>query len=94
MTCENFRQSVTLVNSQGLHLRPADSFVRLACQFSSEIRVSKEGQTVDGKSILAIVTLAAEQGSQLEIEALGTDAKPAIDALVSLVEKGFSEQEN
>ncbi len=92
MTDEKVRQCVTLNNAQGLHLRPADCFVRLACQFSSEIRVSKDGQTVDGKSIIGIVTLAAEHGTQLEIEALGPDARPALAALVSLVEQGFHEE--
>ena len=85
------RRGVRLVNSQGLHLRPADMFVRLANTFSSEIKITKENQTVDGKSILGIVMLAAEYGSHLELEATGDDAESAVNALIGLIEQGFAE---
>lgn len=85
------RRSVRLVNSQGLHLRPADMFVRLANTFSSDIKITKENQTVDGKSILGIVMLAAEYGSHLELEATGDDAESAVNALIELIEQGFAE---
>ena len=79
------RRTVTIVNPQGLHARPADLFVRLANRFAAQIGVRKENETVDGKSILSILTLAATQGSQLEIVATGEDADAAIEALAQLV---------
>lgn len=82
---------VRVGNPQGLHLRPADMFVRLANRFHAAIEVTKNGTTVDGKSILGILTLAAEQGSELEIAASGPDADDALDQLAALVETGFSE---
>jgi phosphocarrier protein len=80
---------VMIANPQGLHARPADLFVRKANQFISRIEVIKDGERVDGKSILGILTLAAEHGSELSIEAVGPDAQMALDALVELVERGF-----
>ncbi len=85
------RRGVRLVKTQGLHLRPADMFVRLANTFSSDVKITKENQTVDGKSILGIVMLAAEYGSHLELEATGDDAESAVTALIELIEQGFAE---
>ncbi len=82
---------VTIVNPQGLHARPADLFVRLAQRFEADIRVAKDNQFVDGKSILSILTLAAEQGTELTIGAIGADANEALAALAELVEAGFVE---
>ncbi len=87
------KKTVVVINPQGLHARPADLFVRLANQFESRIEVVKDGKRIDGKSILDIMTLAAEQGSQLSIEATGRDAEAARDALVELIEQGFIEEE-
>ncbi len=84
------RRTVTIVNPQGLHARPADLFVRLANQFVASVRVKKDNETVDGKSILNILTLAAVEGSELEITATGQDADAALAALCQLVEQGFS----
>ncbi len=91
MSTPNATKTVTVVNPQGLHARPANMFVQLANSFESKIEVVKEGERVDGKSILGILTLAAEQGSQLAVEATGNDATSAIEALVELIEQGFSE---
>ena len=84
-------KTVTIVNPQGLHARPADLFVKLASQFNAQIAVGKGPERVDGKSILGILTLAAEQGSELVIDASGPDADRALMALVELVEDGFRE---
>jgi phosphocarrier protein HPr len=65
------QRTVTIVNPQGLHARPADLFVRLANQYESVIGVRKGNETVDGKSILSILTLAATEGTELEIQATG-----------------------
>ena len=72
-------------------MRPADMFVRLANRFSSSVQVAKGDQFVDGKSILSILTLAAEHGAELRIIAEGSDAQKAVAALVELVESGFAE---
>ncbi len=86
-------RTVTVCNPQGLHARPADLFARLAGQFDAEITVVKDGRRVDGKSVLNILTLAAEVGTQLEIEAEGHDAESALEALVELVDRGFQVNE-
>lgn len=91
MSDSNVEKRVTLVNSQGLHMRPADMFVRTANRFSSDVQVGKDDRLVDGKSILSILTLAAEQGSELRIVASGEDASKAVDALTELIESGFAE---
>jgi phosphocarrier protein HPr len=80
-------KEVTVVNPQGLHARPADAFARLASQFVSMIEVVKEGQRVNGKSILDLLMLAAEEGTVLTIEARGDDAEEAIEALGRLMEQ-------
>lgn len=84
-------RTVVVTNPQGLHARPADLFVKLACQYQSRIEVIKDGERVDGKSILNILTLAAVEGTQLEIVATGPDAEAALDALAELVQTNFSE---
>jgi len=86
-------RSVVVTNPQGLHARPVDLFVKLASQFDAKVEIVKSGERVDGKSILSVLTLAAEQGTQLSLEATGHDAKAALDALVELVESGFADEE-
>ena len=88
------RRRVEILNALGLHLRPADKFVRLALQFQSEIHVTFNGQETDGKSILALSTLAAERGSILEIAATGPDAEAAVAALADLVAARFFEDDD
>ena len=88
------RREVEITNSLGLHLRPADKFVRLAHQFQAEIRVLSKGKVINGKSILDLTTLAAECGTRLELEARGPDALEAIDALAELVLARFHEAED
>ena len=86
-----FSRRVIVVNEQGLHMRPLDIFVRRANQFHADIRVIKETERADGKSLLDIMTLGAEKGCELLIEARGLDAEAALAALVELVESGFTE---
>lgn len=78
-------------NPLGMHARPAAAFVKLAGRFRSSIRVTKGDVTVDGKSIMGVLMLAAEQGSVLAIAAEGDDAVAATEALVALVRDGFGE---
>ena len=88
--------SRTLVvnNPQGIHARPANLIVRLAQQYQAKIQFVKDNQRVDGRSILELLTLAAAQGSQLEVEAQGPDAQQAVDALADLFADNFAEQED
>lgn len=82
---------VTIKNKLGLHARPAMAFVDTANGFKSDIRVIKDGQVVDGKSIMQLMMLAATAGTKLTIEAEGPDAEQAIAALVKLIDSKFDE---
>jgi phosphocarrier protein len=82
-------RSVRIVNRLGMHARPAAEFVKLAGRFRADIRVEKEGLEVDGKSIMGVLMLAAEHGSELTIRAEGHDAGDALEALCELVNGGF-----
>jgi len=82
---------MTIVNGLGLHARAAAKFVKLAGTFASQIRVTRGQRTVDGKSILGLLLLAAARGSAIDIVADGPDEAQALDALGALVERGFEE---
>jgi phosphocarrier protein HPr len=84
-------QQVKVVNTLGLHARAAAKFVGVAARFQSQIRVTRGQRTMDGKSILGLLLLAAARGSELTITAEGPDEADAIAALVSLVERGFED---
>lgn len=91
MTDKTATRVVTIVNPQGMHLRPADLFVRLANQFQATVEILKDGERFDGKSVLSMLTLAAGQGTQLSLQASGPDAEDALTALDELVRQGFGE---
>ena len=82
---------VTISNRLGLHARPAMCFVDAANAFQSAITVKRQAQTVDGKSIMQMMMLAATKGTELEIVAEGADCEAACAALKKLVEGGFDE---
>jgi len=82
---------MTIVNGLGLHARAAAKFVKLAGTFASQIRVTRGQRTVDGKSILGLLLLAAARGSAIDIAADGPDEAQALDALGALVARGFEE---
>lgn len=86
-------RQITLIvqNRLGLHARPAALFVQMANQFKSEIEVRKGRTKVNGKSIMGIMTLAAGQGSQINIRANGPDAAKAITAFTKLIRNNFGE---
>jgi len=86
-------KTVTVRNRQGLHFRPADLFIKVARQYESKIEVIKDGERVDGKSILDITMLGAEKGTLLIIEATGCDAEAAVMALVELIEIRLLEED-
>ncbi|MER3447426.1 MAG: HPr family phosphocarrier protein [Candidatus Dadabacteria bacterium] len=79
-------------NKLGLHARAAAMFVRLSNKFSSDIKLIKDGYEVNGKSILGILSLAAIQGTELNIVAVGEDAREAISEIGKLIESGFGEE--
>ncbi|MCE9589347.1 MAG: HPr family phosphocarrier protein [Planctomycetes bacterium] len=91
-TGESISSEVTIKNRLGLHARPAMSFVDIANTFVSQVLVKKGDQTVDGKSIMQMMMLAATQGTQLQIVAQGPDAPQAIQALRALIDRKFDEE--
>src|SRR5687768_16393606 len=85
-------QRVVVVSDKdplGLHIRPAEQFVRLAMKFSCEIEVVREKLRVDGKSIMHMLTLGAEPGTELVLEARGDDAQQAVEAIARFIDNGF-----
>ena len=91
MSEETRRASFEIVNKLGLHARAAVLFVQAATRFDAKVRVTKEGQTVDGRSIMGVMMLAAEYGSQLLLRADGTDEQDAVSAIAKLIESKFGE---
>jgi len=86
-------RTVEIVNKRGLHARASAKFVKLAGTFDAEVRVHKDGQTVDARSIMGLMMLAAGPGCCIDIEAEGTEAEAAVDALQALVAGKFEEEE-
>ena len=84
---------VEIVNERGLHARASAKFVKLAAAFDAEVTVTRDGTTVDARSIMGLMMLAAGLGSTIEIAAEGPDAQPALDALVELVQGRFDEDQ-
>lgn len=84
-------RQITIVNRRGLHARASAKFVRLADSFDCQVRVSKDGQTVDGTSIMGLMTLAAAPGCCIALEAEGPEAEAALEALSKLIGEGFGE---
>jgi phosphocarrier protein HPr len=84
-------KTFTLKNKLGMHARPAAAFVKIAQQYNADIYIDRNGQTVNGKSILGILTMACPKGGVLTIKADGDDAVAAIAALENLIENKFGE---
>jgi len=82
-------RTVRVVNKLGLHARPAAEFVKVASRFQSEIWVGRDDMRVNAKSVLGVMTLAAERGTELFLRADGDDAEAAVSALEALVRNGF-----
>jgi phosphocarrier protein HPr len=85
------QRSVKIRNKLGMHARAAVKFVQLANHFQSDIHVIKNGEPVNGKSIMGLLTLVAAWGSEIIVSASGNDSEQAVDALIALVENGFGE---
>lgn len=84
-------REVTVRNKAGVHTRPASMIVREASRFDAEFFIRKDGYEINGKSIIGVMTLAAEQGSTLDLLFEGPDEDEAADALAALFERGFGE---
>jgi phosphocarrier protein len=85
-------KEIPIVNRLGLHARPAAMFVRIASRHRCEVWVAKEGEEVNGKSIMGLMMLAAGQGSKLQIRCEGLDADKAIEELEELIKSRFNEE--
>lgn len=86
-------KTITIINKLGLHARAAAKLVTLASQFKSEIQLTRNQRTVNGKSIMAVMLLAASKGTELEIIAEGDDETEAMDAILQLINNKFDESE-
>ena len=91
-TSESISQKMVILNRYGLHARPASKFVKLAGQFKCSVYVEKDGEEVNGKSIMGLMMLAAGEGSTITVRANGEDARQALDAIKALVDSKFGEE--
>ena len=89
---EKVEKELTIVNRLGLHARPSAMFVRVASRFRCEIWVAKEGEEINGKSIMGLMMLAAGQGSKLRVRAEGPDAAQALQDIEELILSRFNEE--
>lgn len=90
-TAAHRERTVAIKNKHGLHARPAAEFVKLATRFASDVFVRKQDLEVNGKSIMGMMMLAAEFGSEITIRANGADAEQAVDELAGLIDARFGE---
>jgi phosphocarrier protein len=84
---------VQIINPAGLHARPSASLVKLSSSFKSKVFLDQDGYKVNAKSILGVMTLAAEQGSELTLSAIGEDEEVALQKIKTLFDAGFYEME-
>ena len=89
MMCEN----VTIINKLGMHARASAKFVQMSSSFDCDINLTRDGQTVNGKSIMGIMMLAASKGTEIQICTSGNDEEQALHALMDLVTDRFGEDE-
>jgi phosphocarrier protein len=87
------RKQLTILNRLGLHARAAAKLVGTASRFASDVHLERNGQRVNGKSIMGVMMLAASQGSQIGLSAEGPDEQAAVDALEDLIADRFGEGE-
>jgi len=85
--------TLRICNRLGLHARAAALLVQTAGRFAAEVSIAKDGQVVNGRSIMGVMMLAAEQGSEIEVSTRGPDAGEALEAIRALVEARFNERE-
>ena len=90
-TTDRFEKELTIVNRLGMHARPAAMFVRIASRFRCEVWVEKDGEEINGKSIMGLMMLAAGQGSKLRVRCQGPDAQEALREIEQLIAARFNE---
>ena len=88
---QKIEKEITIINRLGLHARPAAMFVRIASRYRSEVWVEKDGEQINGKSIMGLMMLAAGQGSKLTIRCEGPDAGKLLEELEELIQQKFNE---
>ncbi len=88
---QKIEKELTIINRLGLHARPAAMFVRITSRYRSEVWVAKEGEEINGKSIMGLMMLAAGQGSKLTIRCEGPDADKVMEELEALIQQKFNE---
>ncbi len=86
-------QAITIINKLGLHARAAGKLVETTSRFSCDITIDKDGRNVDGKSIMAMMMLAASKGTEITIKTNGEDEAAALEAIVNLINNRFDEEE-
>jgi len=89
---EFLTKELTIANKSGIHARPAAMFVKIATRYGSDIFVEKDGEKINGKSIMGLMMLAAGPGSKVTLHAKGVDASSAIAELEALVQRKFDEE--
>ncbi len=89
---EFLTKELTIANKSGIHARPAAMFVKIATRYGSDIFVEKDGEKINGKSIMGLMMLAAGPGSKVTVHAKGSDATAAMAELEALVQRKFDEE--
>ena len=84
-------KKVKIINNAGLHTRPAATIVKLAARYKSDFYINKDGINVNGKSIIGVMTLAAEKGSEITLQFEGEDEEKAAEEIVDFFNRGFDE---
>lgn len=90
---EKITKKIEIKNKLGVHARAAALLVQTVNKFSAQVTFSKDGQIADGRSIMGVLTLAATQGSKIQVEASGEDAEQAVRAIERLIDRRFNERE-
>ena len=93
LNSESIEKSIQITNKHGLHARPAAHLVKVAGKFQSEIKILKDGLEVNGKSIMGVMMLAAEPGSELLFHIEGVDENEAFNAILELINRNFDEDQ-
>ena len=88
---QRIERELTIANKLGIHARPASMFVRIATRFDCDVFVEKDGETVNGKSIMGLMMLAAGPGSRIRVQAEGSEASKAVEELETLIKSKFNE---
>jgi phosphocarrier protein len=84
-------KKVKIINKAGLHTRPAATVVKMAAKYKCDFHISRDGMSINGKSIIGVMTLAAEEGAELDLLFNGEDEEEAAKEIVNYFERGFDE---